>query len=277
MSLVQLGIGLLLGGVAGGLAHAAGALTPSGAAAAGLVGGLTYGFGGLGPSILLLAFFVSSSLLSRVGSRAKEQLAGRTMKGDRRNRGQVLANGLFPAILAIGYGLAGQLSWLVGISGALAAANADTWATELGVLAARRPRLITNWRPVARGTSGAVSLTGSLAALGGSLLISLLGAGVAEFGLRLPGRVSLDLAASAAIGGLVGAFGDSLLGATVQASYRCPNCNQETERHPLHTCGAMTVPVGGWRWLGNDQVNLLASAAGGIVSVAVWSGICSSL
>ena len=277
MSLVQLGIGLLLGGLAGGLAHAAGALTPTGAAAAGLVGGLTYGLGGLGPSILLLAFFVSSSLLSRVGSRAKEQLAGRTMKGNRRDGGQVLANGFLPAILATGYGLAGQLSWLVGISGALAAANADTWATELGVLATRRPRLITNWRPVDRGTSGAVSLQGSLAALGGSLLIGLLGAGVVEFGLRLPGRVSLGLAASAAVGGLVGAFSDSLLGATLQASYRCPNCNQETERHPLHTCGAMTVPVGGWRWLGNDQVNLLASAAGGIVSVTVWSGISSSL
>ena len=273
MRLDQLGIGLLLGGLAGGAAYAAGALTPTGAAAAGLVGGLIYGFGGVGPSILVLAFFFSSSLLSRVGASAKEQLAGRTMKGGRRDAGQVLANGVIPAMLAIGYGLAGQLSWLVGIGGALAAGNADTWATELGVLARRPPRLITSWRPVDRGTSGAISLTGSLAALGGALLIGILGAGVTELGVGLPRTTSLGLGAGAAVGGLVGAFSDSVLGATLQASYRCPNCNQETERHPLHTCGSMTVQVRGWHWLGNDQVNLFASAGGGIAAMVVWYGI----
>jgi uncharacterized membrane protein len=72
------------------------------------------------------------------------------------------------------------------------------------------------------------------------------------------------------IGGLAGALFDSLLGATVQAIYHCPSCQKETERHPLHICGTVTVRVRGWRWLNNDWVNFACSLVGAAIAVGIW-------
>lgn len=269
MNPLQIGIGVLLGLAAGGIAYAAGALTRGGGVAAALVGAVTFGLGGWLPSVLLLAFFISSSVLTRRGSRHKRRLAGHMQKGGPRDEWQVLANGALAAVFAAGFGLTGRQPWLVALTGALAASTADTWATELGVLATRRPWLVTSWRPVEAGTSGAVSLNGSLAALGGAALLGSVG-GALMGGLAAAPAAAPRLALSATLGGLTGAFFDSLLGATLQASYHCPRCGQQTEHHPIHTCGTATELVHGWRWLGNDQINLLASIVGASVALAIW-------
>src|SRR5438093_5230732 len=49
-----------------------------------------------------------------------------------------------------------------GPAGALAAAAADTWATEIGAFSPFAPRLITSGRQVPRGTSGGITVLGSL-------------------------------------------------------------------------------------------------------------------
>lgn len=224
------------------------------------VGTLTFGIGGWLPGVLLLLFFISSSLLSRVGGVRKRAVAAAFAKGGRRDAGQVMANGALAALLSVGYGLTGETIWLAGVTGALAAVNADTWATELGVLSRLWPRLVTSGARVEPGTSGAVSLLGLLAALGGALLIGLPAAAAARAGW---------LAFVGGAGGLAGSLCDSLLGATVQAVYTCPACAKETERHPLHTCGAPTLYRRGWRWLDNDGVNFSASLVGALTGV-IW-------
>ena len=259
----QLTVGFLLAVVVAIGAHAAGSLSPGGAIAAMAVGTLTFGTGGPLPAVLLLLFFLSSSALSRVGGAQKRRMATAFAKGGRRDHGQVLANGGLTAVLSVGYGLTGDSLWLAGLAGALAAVNADTWATELGVLARQSPRLMTSGVRVEPGTSGAISGRGLLAALGGALLI---GIPVAIVGL--PG-----LMLAATVGGLAGSLFDSLLGATVQAIYTCPACAKETERHPLHMCGTATLPLRGWPWLDNDGVNFSASLAGALVTVGVWSAL----
>jgi uncharacterized protein (TIGR00297 family) len=214
--------------------------------------------------VLLLAFFISSSLLSRLFARRKRLLSEKFSKGSRRDWAQVTANGGLGALLAVAQAVYPGQAWpWIAFIGAMAAVNADTWATELGVLNPTPPRLITNGKTVERGSSGAVSLWGSLAALSGAGLIALLAAlfSGAEAGVILLAGV---------LGGLCGSFFDSLLGATVQAIYWCPSCGKETERNPRHTCGSETAPYRGWRWLDNDWVNGLASLAGALVASGVW-------
>ena len=261
LNTVQLVSGFILAVVVALGAYAARSLSRSGAIAAIVVGTLTFGIGGPLPGALLLLFFISSSILSRVGGAKKRKVAAAFAKGGRRDDGQVMANGALAALLSVGFGLTGDLTWLAGLAGALAAVNADTWATELGVLAQQAPRLITSGVRVEPGTSGAVSALGVTAALGGALLIS---APVAV------GKNAPLLALIATASGVAGSLFDSLLGATVQAIYTCPACAKETERHPVHTCGTPTVPLRGWRWLDNDGVNFGASLVGAVMSAGVW-------
>src|SRR5262249_41076167 len=137
-------------------------------------------------------------------------------KGGRRDLGQALANGGGGALAAVGYALWPHPLWWAGYVGALATVNADTWATELGVLSRTFPRLIPPGRPVPPGPSGGLTAAGTLAALGGSALIGLVAAG---FGLAAgqPMLNAAGLLLLACLAGLLGSLFDSLLGATVQA------------------------------------------------------------
>jgi len=259
---MQLLLGFTLGVLVAVLAWRANALSESGAVAAALTGGLIFGLGGLPWAALLLTFFLSSSVLSKAFGRRKITLNEKFSKGSRRDWGQVLANGGLGALLAIFYGVTPSPWVWAAFVGSMAAVNADTWATELGVLSQTPPRLITTGMIVERGASGGVSLLGTLAALGGATLIG----GVTI----LSGGWVWSLGLAAALGGLAGSLFDSFLGATVQAIYRCPACQKDTERHPRHLCGAATTQIRGWRWMDNDIVNLLCSFAGAGVAALIW-------
>lgn len=254
-------LGLGLGIIASVAGYLIGALTPAGTVAAAVVGTLTMGGGGIGPALLLLLFFFSSSALSRVGGSRKLSAQSFFSKHARRDPAQVLANGVVAAGLSIAYGVGGAQIWLAGLSGALAAVTADTWATELGVLARTPPRMITTGEPAEAGTSGAVSLLGTAAATAGALLVALAAGGLGRSWKVIPAAV---------VGGIAGAIADSVIGATVQASYRCPVCQTPTERHPLHTCGSPTQLTRGWSWIDNDVVNFVASVVGGLVAIGTW-------
>ncbi|HEY59013.1 MAG TPA: DUF92 domain-containing protein [Anaerolineae bacterium] len=252
---------LLAAAVAGG-AYRWGALTTSGAWAAALVGGAMLGFGGWPWAALLLGFFLPSTLLSFVAPGRKAALKTRFAKSNARDAAQVLANGGVAALCALGHAWFPAPGWWAAAAGALAAATADTWGTEIGVLSPSPPRDVRHWRPVPPGTSGAVSTLGLGASALGSLWLGLLALGGAD--LRTGLAVTL--------GGFLGALADSLLGATVQVVYFCPACGKTTEHHPRHTCGQPTHPIQGWRGLDNDGVNLLATLVGALTAalLAGW-------
>lgn len=262
---MQIIIGFFFGILIAAIAWRAGTLTRSGAVAAALSGGLLFGFGGIQWATLLMAFFVSSSLLSKSFAQRKASLSEKFSKGSQRDWAQVLANGGLGAGLAIlAYLYPDQDMIWFAFSGAMAAVNADTWATELGVLNPQPPRLITTGAKVERGASGGISPLGSFAALAGGLFIGL-------FALVWSNDLlGWKILLAASLGGLAGSFFDSLLGATVQAIYTCPNCQKETERHPLHVCGTRTVLSRGWPWLNNDLVNFLSSVFGALTAAAIW-------
>ncbi|NPA26374.1 MAG: DUF92 domain-containing protein [Chloroflexi bacterium] len=245
-------------------AYRARALSRSGALAAWVEGGVLLGWGGWAWGVVLMAFFVPSSLLSRWAQARRHVGIEKFAKGSQRDAWQVLANGGWPTLMVLAqhWGwLDPELAWRLGTA-AFAAATADTWATELGVFHPR-PRWLLLGPPVAPGTSGGMSPWGTAAALAGAAWIGLWAAILAPNGPQ--GRLLLTVT----LAGLVGAVIDSLLGATVQGMYYCPTCDKETEQHPIHRrCGTRTVLRRGWPWMNNDVVNALSIAAA--MLVAAW-------
>ncbi len=273
---MQLLLGFLLALLIAYLAYRAHSLNKSGAYAAAFTGTIIFGIGGWEWAILLLTFFITSSALSRAFKKQKQGLDEKFSKGHERDAGQVFGNGGVAALFAALHFFYPEstLPW-VGFAAALAAVNADTWATELGVLNPNPPRMITNLtKVVEKGTSGGISLFGTFASLLGSAVIGLLAV------LLVPADNALStnyfhlhrtqvqvLLITAA--GIAGSLFDSFLGATVQAMYFCPKDNKETEKHPLHTCGTQTIHIRGWAWLDNDWVNFACSAFGVITSLLI--------
>jgi uncharacterized protein (TIGR00297 family) len=266
--LLQLLLGILFAAIIAFTAYRAKSLSLSGALGALLEGSIIFGLGGWQWATLLLAFFVSSSILTRLFGKKKASLNEKFDKGGERDIGQVLANGGIASIFAgLHFFFPGATWTWIAFAASLAAVNADTWATELGVLNPTMPRLITTGKRVERGTSGGVSLYGTLAAAGGAALIAILAAlCMPSLNLDTPRFSFVMVFFFLLFIGLFGSLFDSLLGATVQAIYRCPQCDKETERHPLHTCGTQTVQVRGLKWMNNDLVNLCCAAMGAIIS-----------
>ncbi len=277
MDILTLGLrvvlGLLLSGAIAWFAYRRQSLSQSGMYGAMVVGTITFGLGGWPWGLLLITFFVTSSALSHYRQQQKEALAEHAAKTGRRDLGQVLANGGLGAILAVWFALGGGSRPVLffAFAGAMAAVNADTWATELGILSRRKPRLITTGDPVEPGTSGAVSWLGLAAAFAGAWLIGFLGLVfqvVQDRILGMPPNLRLAwLPLVVALGGLMGSISDSYLGATLQATYYCLHCGRETEQ-PVHRCGRQPIYVRGWHWLNNDWVNFAASLAGALIAGA---------
>jgi uncharacterized protein (TIGR00297 family) len=268
----QLVLGLFLSALMGGLGYWRQSLTVSGVIGAILVGTLIFGFGGWVWGLLLITFFVSSSWLSHHRRLEKEAVADKFAKGSRRDLGQALANGGLGAFLALVYARYSDPTLFAAFLGVMSTVNADTWATELGILSPVLPRLITTGRQVPPGTSGGITRLGLAASLAGALLIGAVAVALVQSQSLLSGRgwsvrpVLLPLVAIA--GGLIGSLFDSLLGATVQGIFFCDRCGKETESL-THRCGQATRPVRGWTWLNNDLVNFLASLVGGLVAASL--------
>ena len=164
-------------------------LSVSGALGALVVGTLIFGLGGPAWGVMLGVFFVTSSVLSHFKEREKRAAAEKFEKGHTRDIGQVLANGGLGMLIALLSWLIPHPGWFPLFIGVMATVNADTWATELGTLSKRPPRLITTGRVVDVGTSGGVSFLGTTVSFLGGMLIGLIAGWLGEEGAECGGLV----------------------------------------------------------------------------------------
>lgn len=255
----QLLMGFVLAVAVAFAAYSVQSLNFSGFLAAIFVGSVVFGLGGWQWAVLLMLFFISSSLLTKAFTKRKVSLNEKFSKGGRRDWAQVFGNGGMATLFVLLHSLpifTGDTFFWYAFVATLAAVNADTWATEVGVLNPVPPRSITNWNQmVEKGTSGGVSLYGSVGSLLGAAVVALAGVLLSPF----PDSFSPSVFITLTLAGFFGSLFDSFLGATVQAIYYCPICQKDTERHPLHTCGTKTSLLRGWPWLNNDLVNFACS------------------
>lgn len=237
-------------------------LTKSGAVAAYLVGVATVvGVGAAG--LLLYAVFFGSSIMMGKLHRSTVD-ADVVDKSGARDANQVLANGGVAALCSLfvfvfpDYSLLG----IVGFVGSIAAATADTWASELGKFSKEKPVHIITGERVPQGVSGAVSGLGTAAAIAGSFVIAVT-AILIWWSLTSLSHVWLLFFT---IIGFVANLVDTLVGALYQTLYKCPECGAITEKR--YHC-TETIQTKGISFVTNDLVNLTCTGAGAVLSIVV--------
>jgi uncharacterized protein (TIGR00297 family) len=251
--------GLVLAGALAAGARRHRSLSRSGAFAA-LIVGTAAVLAGWGWAALLVTFFLTATTLSRYRHTAREaRIASIVEKGDERDAAQVFANGGVFAAAAVIASITGDPNWAAAGMGALAAATADTFGTEVGTLAGRPPRSIVSFKALEPGASGGVTTPGTLASIAGAALIAVAALVVGLAANPLP----------ILLGGIGGSLADSLAGATVQERRWCDGCSRFTERR-VHTCGTATRVSGGVSGIRNDLVNLACTAVGAGTAV-LWT------
>lgn len=266
-----------------------GAVSASGATVGAALGTAILVAGGFPAYSLLVGFFLSSTALGRM-FKSRRPSSGIEKRGSRRDGVQVIANCGMGALASVLYAITGAPYWLAAFAASFASANADTWASEIGVLYRTPPISLRTGKPVPAGASGGVSPLGFLASALGAAFIGALFAiayGTAPASLAglagVAGAAGAARAASAgdigaialvaAIGGFAGAFIDSLLGATLQAQYSCARTGRYTER--THSDGLPNLLVRGIRWIDNDLVNFAATAAASLASAYIYLLVAS--
>jgi len=242
-------------------------VTTSGAIAGWLCGALILWLGGWTQWALLMAFFLSAMLTGRYKRRQKSLAESQHHKGYRRDAIQVLANA-GPALLFIGLSLTIGRHMLILAAASFAAATADTWASDLGMLSRRPPISILTGKPVARGSSGGISPLGLLVSLAGSLFIAFIYLVLELAILRSSSTRGFHLV-FITLGGFCGSLIDSLLGAGLQAKYRCAETGELTEKP--RTGHKTNQLVGGLAVMTNDLVNFLSTAgSASLIWLAAW-------
>ncbi|MDF2652538.1 MAG: rane protein [Paenibacillus sp.] len=252
-----------------GAAYWKGSLSLSGLAAAMLLGTSMFALGNLAWFGTLIAFFISSTLLSKLKHQRKSAAESGYAKGGRRDAGQVAANGGLGLLLCIGNAVWPDPAWWIVFVGVMATVNADTWATEIGGMSVSTPRSIINGKCVPAGTSGGVTGLGLLASLLGGAFIGLVSGWFSQM-IELEyelGAIAV-LFILGAVSGLIGSLADSWLGATFQVMYRCNVCGKTIEKQ-FH-CGQKAALFRGMRWMRHDMVNAVSSIVGGIMCLAIY-------
>ncbi|MDQ1145047.1 uncharacterized protein (TIGR00297 family) [Bacillus sp. SORGH_AS 510] len=249
-------IGVLITGLAGYIFKS---LTVTGAIAA-IITGLTVYLGfGIRGLILLGVFFTSSSLWSKYKSAAKRVIEEKLAKGATRDWRQVFANGGAAAFFSVIYYFHEDIIYLIGFVVCLASANSDTWASEIGSLSRKQPIYIRTFKRIEKGTSGAVSLLGSTAALAGSLLIAIFSYWLFQLSFVLVLLIFLC--------GYLGNVIDTLVGAFYQQVNKCIECGLETEKK--EHCNKQTIRIKGSTIVDNDMVNFLSGVVAAVIAMVV--------
>lgn len=194
------------------------------------------GAGWAGWALLMLTFLVASAC-TRLGHARKAAAGIAEDRGGRRGPGNAIANtGLAAWASAIAMGLPDPTpAWLVATA-ALATAGSDTVASEIGKAYGKTTWLVTRFTRVPPGTTGAVSVEGTIAGLLSAALLAGAGAWL--------GLVAAWTVALIAIAATLASLAEGVLGATLEDR---GILNNDTLNFVNASIGA-ALTFGVWRW-----------------------------
>lgn len=218
-------------------------LTPAGYLHAWGLGIIIWGCLGWRGYVVIMAYFLAGSAVTRLGKRRKEAAGIAEGRSGVRGPENVWGSALAAAVCAIAIAIVSILAsptdqslWLPLLSlayvSSLSTKLSDTTASEVGKAYGKHTFLITSLKPVAAGTEGAVSLEGTLAGIGGSLVMALVGWGV--------GLVDLWGMGLCLVAAFLATTFESLIGATIQPRFT---------------------------WLTNEVVNIINTSVGAFLGL----------
>ena len=229
---VAMGVNLLvaIGGWRAGTVTVAGAIT-------GAVIGLAVWIGaGWQAWTLLFVSFGVAALTTKMGHRRKAALGISEERGGRRGPGNAIANtGVFAWAAIVALGLAHPAGAILAGVTAMVTAASDTIASEIGKAFGRTTY---SWLPIRRvpaGTSGAVSLEGTLAGITGAFVLALYAMAV--------GLITARAIPVVVVAATVASFAE----------------------------GALATRFEKDGWLNNDVLNFLNSAIGASIALLWWA------
>ncbi|MFP4362364.1 MAG: DUF92 domain-containing protein [Spirochaetia bacterium] len=260
-------LGVFLNGVAAFGAFYKHAVTISGGIAGFIIGVSLTAFVDISGWSLLMVFFLTSTLLGKYKKAKKAEHQRKHEKGATRDAEQVLANCGAAVIAAAVYYFTGSHAALGAYIAGFAAANADTWASELGILSRKPPVSIKSFAILEPGRSGGVSLPGFVASLAGAAVVSTVGFLWMYFSGLVSVQAAIKILLISTAAGFTGSVIDSMLGAFLQVQYKDRTTGQFTEV-PFGDHGS-NHQVQGIPWINNDAVNFIASSA----SVLICAGL----
>ena len=210
-------------------------LTPIGNINGAILGILVWGTLGWRGYLIVIIYFVVGSGLTFIRMEQKEAEGIAEERSGMRGAGNVWSSALTATICAIASLFCPpqyKYLFVLGYVASFCTKLSDTTASEVGKAYGKTTYLITNLKPVPRGTEGAVSLEGTVAGAFASVVLAMIA--------WIIGLISLIGIAWCVIAAFIATTSESLIGATLESRFT---------------------------WLTNDLVNFVNTMIGAIAAI----------
>lgn len=222
------------------------ALTLNGAVTAWFMGIVLLWMGGWEWVWPMMVFFITGTVFTKVNKQFGKVL---NEKPDRaRDYYQVLANGGIGMLCCILYSVTANQFWYFIYIFSMSVSMADTWSSEIGMMAGGKVVDFFSRKPVPVGVSGGVSNEGFAGGFAGAMIIGWLGFSSRHFSITLFGITLLA--------GVMGTLLDSIFGSKLQIKYCLEKNNELSDFIPQEEKANY---YSGKKWVTNDMVNFLSN------------------
>lgn len=165
--------------------------------------------------VILVVFFMIVGFAINIENKDKSQKGSFELYKAKRSADRVLGRSLAGAIFAGLFFLTYRNEFKLAFVASYAQAIFDTVSTKLGKLLSKEAVLITNFKPVHRGTPGAISLKGTAMGALAALILALAG--------NVIGLIRFDELLIVIVSAFLGSTADSYLNAFSHKKTRIPN------------------------------------------------------